>query len=189
MAVTLVNNLADGLYKVRINHRDSLKEEVAKNFRVSNVDAQLNLALTYYDDISQAGIIDLGVTLDAEPAGASTASTQLGQFSKVGDMLVLAFYRNHPLDATKLVTNEFVIIAPVTAIYSEVTYKPVADLEADMTTATPTAIQKMGALINWLQDSLVMESFGTVYVGGWTYDETNSRLIGIPKTYDGNPRT
>lgn len=189
MAITLGWDLEDGIYNVRILHRDGLNEEVKKSFRINNGDQNLSDALEYYDAISQAGIVDLGASLDAEPAGASATSTSLGQFSKVGDMLVLAFYRGHPLDATKIITNEFVIVAPDPDIYSSVSKKPTPDLVATFATATPTDVQKLGALINWLEDNLITENFGTITVGGWTYDPEASRLIGTPRVYDGNPRT
>jgi len=175
-------------YKVRLRQRDVLEEELNKHFTVSNTGASGNLqaALRAYESLSQAGIVKSSAAIDANYSGASTTIASAGLFPKVGDLLILAFSRTHPVDASRIHTQEFAILAPVPAIYDTATKKPIMVRGVTFALAAG-ATEALGALVDWLEDSLVLEVYGTEYVGSYTYDEPNTRLISIPKTYDGNP--
>lgn len=185
MAFTVGTNTTGADYIVRLTLSDFIDESVRKVFTVRNVGGNIQNAMRVVEAATQSAFEKAGASIAVGVTGASTTTTSLGAFPKIGDQLVLGFDRPHPLDASRLATAVFVIPAPHPDVYDLATLKPDMIRGEDFATALaadrPTAL---GALVDWLEDALVMEVFGTVYAGGWTYREARSALISTPREYD-----
>jgi hypothetical protein len=178
----------NAVYKVRLRQRDALAEELNKHFQVANTGAAGNLqaALRAYESISQGGIVNASASIDAAYTDPSVTIGTAGMFPKIGDLMVLVFTRAHPDVPSRIVTREFAVLAPHPDTYDTATKKPVMVRGVTFADAAGRT-EALGALVDWLEDSLITEVGDEITVGGFTYNETESRLISIPKTYDGNP--
>lgn len=191
MAFTIAVNTANADYIIRLTQSDALHESVRKVFTVHNVGSHVQDAMRSYEVVTQASIDEAGAGIDVPVTGASTAVGTSGMFPKIGDQLVLGFYRTHPVDASKTLRKVFVIPAPEPATYDLTTLKPILSRGVDFATALGGAdrTEVLGALVDWLETALVYDHDGTRYNGGWTYSEAMSGLISTAREYDGNPLT
>jgi|ERR1051326_123699 hypothetical protein len=182
-------SVPEGIYNVSLTLKDNLNESLQKVSKLVNADDKIALALQYLDELSNTIATRRSITMAHTSAGWMTAAGTTGQFSKVGDVMILVFVREHPVDTTRNIYNEFIICGPIAGTYevSEDGARPAPDLEADMDTGSPTTEQKLGALINWLENALTVKVGQMTYAGGWEYSAARSVLGSLPKRYDGQP--
>lgn len=187
MAYTVTPTPATNSYvKTTFKQRDYLLESVVKGNLLYNSAGEYQLAMRAYESMSQAGIVSGSISQQLVLSAQNTTATSLGGFPKVGDALLLVFTREHPVTemAGTILTAEFVILAPHPDIYDTGTLGPVIVGGETFGTAA-TRPEALGALTAWLEDALVVTILKTRYPGGWTFQAAQSRLIGLPKNYDG----
>lgn len=189
MAFTISGNVLNGLYEIRILQTDILSESIRKSFEISNITTgSVQNAMQAYEGISQAKIDSAAVSIGTTVTGASSSVTALGLFPKIGDQMVLGFDRPHPITTNRtLVTRSFVVLAPHPDVIDLTTLKP----NMVRGTGFPGAnrAEALGSLVDFLEDALTYEHDGVVYVGGFTYREARSGLIGAGRQYDADSTT
>lgn len=181
----------EALYNVSLQLKDTVNETIQKVTKLFNAGNSIVQALQYYDDLTGPAVSKASISASHVVAGWKASATGTGQFPKVGDVMILVFSRTHPTDATRTIFNEFLLAGPIPATYeiSAAGARPIPDQEADFSTATPTAVQKLGALVNWLETALTVKVGQTTYAGDWEYVPTRSVCGSLPKRYDGIPLT
>lgn len=192
MAFTVTPAVATGAYvKTSLKQRDYNNEPAQKGNLLYNSAGEYQLAMRAYESLSQAGIATATISTQHVLSDQNTVATDLGQWPKSGDVLILAFTREHPVPAMvgTILTNEYAIIAPHPDIVGVVgvgnpTPAPVIVTGESFATAA-TRPEALGALIAWLENSLVVTILKTRYPGGWTYDPVATRFTSFPKQYDG----
>lgn len=189
MAITITPTPATNAYvQLLMKQQDSLGETMQKGNLLYNAGGQYVPYINAYEALSQARLLAPSVTTKHVTAGMLTTTGNAGEFPKVGDVLILVFTREHPVAemAGTTLTNEFIIMAPEPLTYDVETLLPVPEGGGAMDFATAATVpEKLQALINWLEDSLVVTILKTRYPGNWTYSPSDSRLTGFPKQYDG----
>lgn len=183
--------VTDSYVKTQLRQRDYTNEPAQKGNLLFNAGGNYQLAMRAYESLSQAGIVSGTISTQHVLSDQNTVATDLGQWPKSGDVLILAFTREHPVPAMAgtILTNEYAIVAPHPDIVGTVgvgnpTPAPIIVTGESFGTAA-TRPEALGALIEWLEDSLVVTILKTRYAGGWTYDPIATRFVSFPKQYDG----
>lgn len=191
MPFTLTQDIANQDYTVRMTHRDFMGEETRKVSKIRNVGSELEAFLNAYLLVSDAGMnaSDVSATLDASLALAPDSNPVQSQWSAVYHYVVLTFRRVDPVNASKNIKKEFVLISPVeTAIDA-----PTGALQITQGVAFGAAAntaERIGAMVDFLENSLVFtDGAGATQAGGFTFDPLSSGLISVPRVLEGNPRT
>lgn len=192
MAFTVTPAVPTNAY-VRTNllQRDYNGEPARKGNLLYNSGGLYQEAMRAYESLSQPGIMSGAISATHVLSAQNTTATGLGQWPKSGDVLLLAFTREHPVAsmAGTIITNEYAIVGPHPDIVGTVsgqdpTPAPVIVGGESFATAS-TRPEALGALIAWLENSLVVTVLKTRYAGGWSYDPIATRFINFPKQYDG----
>lgn len=172
-----------------LTQKDFLGEPIVKGnllYNAGNTGLNFQLAMRAYESLSQAAIVRAAVSQKYVVTGANGDPGSAGAFAKAGDVAILVFTRDHPVTemAGTTLTNEFVIVAPHPDIFDTGTRELVITAGETFATAT-TRPEALGALIDWLETSLVVTILKTRYPGGWTFSASLSKLASLPKQYDG----
>lgn len=188
MPATLGTKIADAVYNIRMTAEDVIGERVRKVFTLANTTNSLEDALQAYEGLQEAGTVSVSASLDAEASGFNATPSQAGLWAVTTDMLVLGFSRVSPDNPQKTWVTSFSIVSPHPDIVD-------TDLSPKMVRGVTFAMaggrtESLGALVDFLEDSLTKESAdGTIIVGGWTYDPNRSGLVRTSSLLDKNPRT
>jgi len=189
MAFTISGDVLNGLYEIRILQTDVLAESIRKSFEIANIAAgSVQNAMRAYEGISQASIDTANVSIGTTVTGASATVTSLGLFPKIGDQMVLGFDRPHPIVTNRsLVTRSFVVLTPHPDVINLTTLKP--EMVRGELFPGATRTEALGSLVDFLEDALTYVHDGVTYVGGFTYREARSGLIGAGRQYDADSLT
>jgi hypothetical protein len=188
-----VDAIEDYVYNTSVTFIDHADEQGRKVSRLANVGAAGNLAaaLNAVAAVSHAGILKatvsqiLEVDLDAEPN-----ITLSGLYTLTKQRLILGFQRTHPLNPSKTVVAGFGIPAPINAVVTATNPKRPLYVRGVAFGAAATDPERIGALIDWLEDALTYQAVDDViYVGGWTFVDSRSGLASVAGVIDGDIRT
>jgi len=170
---------------------DFTGEPIVKNFLLYNANnaARYQEAMQAYESISQPGIASASVSQKLIVSSQNTTAGSGGAFPKSGDVLILAFTREHPVSsmAGTILTAEFAIIGPHDDIVgTPVEGEPLAPVmvRGVAFSAAADRTEELGALVDWLEDALVVTILKTRYPGDWTYSAAKTRFASLIKQYD-----
>ncbi len=187
MSFTITPTATTNAYiKGVLRQKDFLGEPINKGNLLYNAGGNIQLAMRAYESLSQAGIVSASLSQQLVVSGQNGDPGTAGSFAKAGDVAILVFTREHPVTemAGTTLYNEFTIVAPHPDIYDTATRALVITGGETFGSAT-TRPEALGALIDWLETSLVVTILKTRYPGGWTFSPTLSKLATLPKQYDG----
>lgn len=195
MPITFTPTVINQYYKVRLTQRDFFKERAKKVSFLYNAGNAGNLqsAFRVYEAASEAGITIATASQELLVSDWSTTTTSAGQNAKINDVLVLGFYKSHPLNDGLQVEAYFGIRSPVNAIIDLTgstvgVGKPIMERGIDFATAA-SVVEGLGALVDWLENALVFKSQEpageNLYAGGWTFDMGLSGMVSNPRNIGG----
>lgn len=186
--------IVDSLYTVRFTLEDFMTERIRKVTKLSNFGAAANLqaAMRVFESVTNAGLVKATGSIDLDITGQKIAATEAGEhFAVVKEILYISFEKPHPLDATQTITATFGIPAPKDAIVNQTPGnigKPIM-VRGISFAAAAGLTEALGALVDWLEDAITYRTFGTTYVGGWTYADSRSGLASVAGIIDGSDLT
>jgi hypothetical protein len=175
--------------KTNLVQVDYTNEPIKKGFLLYNALNANNyqLAMRAYEGISQPGIKSGSIAQQHVLSAQNTTATNDGGWYKAADVMILVFTREHPVAsmAGTFIDNEFAIVGPHGDIVDESGAFPVPIMTRGIDFATAAnRPESLGALVDWLEDALVVEVLKVRYPGEWTYNAAKTRFANLPKQYD-----
>lgn len=193
MPVELFGAVQDDVYNVNLTFRDHADEQGRKVSRLANAGAATNLeaSINTLLQLTHAGLVKANatqiVTVQVEDEPIITLS---GLYTLTKQRLILGFQRAHPLNGAKIVTAGYAIPAPINTIVSATNPKRPLYVRGVTFAAAANDQERLGALIDWLEDALTYEAVdGVIYEGGWTFVDSRSGLASVAGVIDGDVRT